>query len=142
MLDLANEALTDGNWLMFALACGWISSLVYVCNSFAQTTDEHTPNDLMGLLMKDFDQEADYVQAIGTRERFWGFGAASPKVIDRRDPPVSFATNVWREYRAHEPFDVVSLTRSPQYTPAEADPIFDAIRERFIDEDALSVRHA
>lgn len=137
MLDLANDALTDGNWLMFVLACGWISNLIYVCNSFAETTNDHTPNDLMGVLMKDFDREAEYVQVVGTRERFWEFGRTRPKVIDHRDPPVPFTTNVWREYQAWEPFDIVCLTRSPQYTPAEADPIFDAIRERFIDEDAL-----
>ena len=42
------------------------------------------------------------------------------------------------DYRAAEPFDIVCLTRSPQYTPVEADAIFDAIRERFIDEAMLS----
>jgi hypothetical protein len=31
----------------------------------------------------------------------------------------------------------VCLTRSPEYTPAEADPIFDVIVERFIAEAAL-----
>ena len=115
---------------MFALACGWISRLTYVCNSFAET-DDATPNDLMGVLMKDFDMEAGYLQVVATREDFvWAAGR--PAVVDHRDPPVPFTANVWREYQASEPFDVVCLTRSPQYTPAEADPIFDAIRERFI----------
>lgn len=138
MLDLSNDALTDGNWLMFALACGWISDLTYVCNSFAKTTNEHTPNDLMGLLLKDFDRDSGYLQVVATRDDFVMSGRARPQVVDHRDPPVPFMAKVWREFQASEPFDVVCLTRSPQYTPAEADPIFDVIRERFIAEDALS----
>jgi hypothetical protein len=64
-------------------------------------------------------------------------------------PPVSVTNpikvareiaNVWCEYQASEPFDIVCLTRSPEYTPADADPIFDAIVERFIDEAALHWR--
>jgi hypothetical protein len=39
MLDLDSYALTDGNWLMFALACGWLSNLTYVTNSCAETSD-------------------------------------------------------------------------------------------------------
>jgi hypothetical protein len=136
MLDLSIDALTDGNWLMFALACGWISDLTFVCNSFAETTNEHTPNDLMGLLLKDFDRDSGYLQVVATREDFVMSGRATPRVIDRRDSPIPFTVKTWREFHASEPFDIVCLTRSPQYTPAAADPIFDAIRERFINENA------
>jgi hypothetical protein len=135
MLDLGNRALTDGNWLMFALACGWISNLTYVTNSCSETSDGCRPNDLMSLLMQDFDMQADHLQVVGTRDMSWVGRWGHPKVIDRCDPPVPFTTNVWREYQASEPFDIVCLTRSPQYTPAEADAIFDAIAERFIDEE-------
>jgi hypothetical protein len=133
MLDLENRAVSDGNWLMFALACGWLSGLTYVTNSCAERSDGARPNDLMFLLMQGFDLQADHLQVIGTREDFIGrFG--HPRVIEHRDSAVPFATRVWREYQAPEPFDVVCLTRSPEYTPVEADPIFDSIVERFIDE--------
>lgn len=135
MLDLDSYALTDGNWLMFALACGWLSNLTYVTNSCAETSDGRRPGDLMSVLMQNFDMQADYLQVVGSQEDWigrWG----RPKTIDHRDPPVPFITNVWREYRASEPFDIVCLTRSPEYTPEEADPIFDAISDRFIDEAA------
>jgi hypothetical protein len=56
MLDLANYALGDGNWLMFALACGWVSDLTYVFNSFADTAKERGPGDLMGLLANGLRQ--------------------------------------------------------------------------------------
>jgi len=36
------------------------------------------------------------------------------------------------------PFDVVCLARSPAYTPAESDALFDEIRDLFIDEAAVS----
>jgi len=134
MLDLGNYALTDGNWLIFALACGWLSALTYVNNSCAEESDGRQPGDLMSVLMQDFDMQADHLQVVGTRDKFWQHGRIRPQAIDRCDPPVSFTTNVWREYRALKPFDVVCLTRSPEYTPAEADPIFDAIVERFIDD--------
>lgn len=137
MLELDNYALTDGNWLMFALACGWLSNLTYVTNSCAEPSDGRRPGDLMGFLMQDFDIRADHLQVVGTREESWIGRWGHPKVIDHRDPPVPFTTNVWREYQASEPFDIVCLTRSPEYTPAEADPISDAIAERFIDEAAF-----
>lgn len=90
----------------------------------------------MGLLLKDFDRDSGYLQVVATREDFVMRGRATPRVIDRRDSPVPFTVNTWREFHASKPFDIVCLTRSPQYTPAAADPIFDAIRERFINEDA------
>lgn len=125
--------MSDGNWLMFALACGWLSGLTYVTNSCVECSDGARPNDLMFLLMEGFDLHADHLQVVGTHEDFIGrFGG--PKVIEHRDPAVPFATRVRREYQASKPFDVVCLTQSPEYTPAEADPIFDVIAERFIDE--------
>jgi hypothetical protein len=47
---------------------------------------------------------------------------------------VPFKAIPWRQYTASEPFDLVCLARSPEYTPATCDELFDAIRERFIDE--------
>jgi hypothetical protein len=85
----------------------------------------------------DFDSDSAHLQVVATREDFLMSGRGTPQVIDHRDPPVPFTVNAWREFQASEPFDVVCLTRSPPYTPAEADPIFDAIRERFIAEDAF-----
>jgi hypothetical protein len=90
MLDLGNDALTDGNWLMFALACGWLSNLIYVTNSCADASDGARPGDLMHLLMQDFDVQADYLQVVGTREDWVLSGRGRPEVIEHRDPPVPF----------------------------------------------------
>lgn len=50
---LGNKELNDGNWLAFALACGWLSELTYVFNS--ENEGEGRPGDLLNFLMKDFD---------------------------------------------------------------------------------------
>lgn len=44
----------------------------------------------------------------------------------------------WDMFSTEVPYDAVYLCRSPGFTPASCDPIFDLIRERFIDEDAWS----
>ncbi len=46
MLDLGNYAVSDGNWLMFALGCGWLSGLTYVNNSCAERSNGARPSDL------------------------------------------------------------------------------------------------
>lgn len=40
----------------------------------------------------------------------------------------------WREFDAPRAFDVICLAHAHDYTPRELDPLFDEIRERFIDE--------
>jgi hypothetical protein len=40
----------------------------------------------------------------------------------------------WPDFEAEEPDDIVCLARSPEFTPAESDALFDSIREGFIHE--------
>jgi len=54
------------------------------------------------------------------------------------EPPVPFDWSLWHEYQATEPFDLICLSRSPSYTPAAADAVYDEIRSRFIDENAIA----
>jgi UPF0489 domain len=103
MLDLGSYSLTDGNWLMFALACGWLSRLTYVSNSFVETSEGRRPADLMGVLMKDFDPESDQLQVVASRENFVMRGRGHPLAIENRDRPVPFATTEWTEFRPRSP---------------------------------------
>ncbi len=41
---------------------------------------------------------------------------------------------VCNDFRATEPFDLVCIARSPAFTPASADAIYDEIRGRYIEE--------
>lgn len=54
------------------------------------------------------------------------------------EPLVPFRRLRWDMFSTEVPYDAVYLCRSPGFTPASCDPIFDLIRERFIDEDAWS----
>jgi hypothetical protein len=54
------------------------------------------------------------------------------------EPPVPFDWLLWHEYEATEPFDLICLARSPSFTPAAADALYDEIRSRFIDENAMA----
>jgi hypothetical protein len=133
--QLGSTDLGDGNWLAFAIACGWIASLTYVYNR-----KWPEPGDLLRPLMEGFDAGADQIELVGVGrselDKLIGFRAGTV-VIERRDPPVPFTAVPWPDFQAPEPFEVVCLTRSPGYTPPEADPIFDAIRAEFIDESAF-----
>lgn len=126
--------LADGNWLVFAVACRWLSDLTYV-----HVGDDEDPGDLMVPIMAGFDLDAENIElAAMTKEamRAWIESPAtkSPPALTHLEPRVPLRCVHWQRYEADAPFDFICLTRSPEYTPAEADPIYDAIRERFIEE--------
>ena len=76
------------------------------------------------------DQAADRRRAVVVR------GPAADAA--RLEPRVPFRHMGWPQFTAPAPFDLICLARSPEYTPETCDELFDAIRERFIDEDALA----
>lgn len=128
------DALDDGNFLAFAAACRWLSELTYVYNH------EGGGSDLLTYIMDGFDAKASHIrlphltradidQLLYCRDR--------PQP-ERFEPRVPFAAVAGPQFRAADQFDVICLCRSPGFTPAAADAIFDAIREQFIDETAYS----
>lgn len=126
-------ALGNGNYLTFAIACRWVADLVYVFNSGGG-------EDVLVHVMEGFDPSAANVQlaAVPRRLLVENLALIEPLEPDFREPPVPFRKMLWSEYRAPAPFDIVCLARSPGFTPAGCDAIFDEIRHRFIDETAFS----
>lgn len=131
--DAALGLVDDGNWIAFAIACRWLSDLALVRN---ELDGRDRPGDLFPYYMESFD--ADNIEMCAMEhdqlnerrsEREYTVVSVEPKV------PLRHMT--WEEFEADEPFDVICLARSPDYTPVELDPLFDEIRERFIDEDAF-----
>ncbi|MBS1878619.1 MAG: UPF0489 family protein [Actinobacteria bacterium] len=127
--------LDDGSFLAFAIACRWISDLVYVFN-------DGGGSDVFSFFREGFDPAADRIQlpamnraemekVAGLRGGEFGKGNA-----ERLEPSVPFAEVPWHSFQAPAPFDFISLTRSPAFTPPEADVLFDEIRRRWIDESA------
>lgn len=126
------KALNDGNYLAFAIGCRWLAGLDYVYNR-----DGYNPGDLMWCLMEGFSADAEYIQLAALTKRqihdeLLSLGSRRPTPA-RLEPRVAFRHMGWPQFAASEPFDFVCLARSPEYTPATCDALFDAISERFID---------
>lgn len=122
--------LDDGNWLCFAIACGWVSDLTYV-----YTADVERPIDLMPCIMKGFDADSGAIQLAGIPpEELAALFSSREPAVAFLEPEVPFAWVHCSDYQAAHAFDVICLTRSPGFTPPEADALFEEIRERFIDE--------
>ena len=120
--------LGDGNYLAFAVACRWISSMEYVCHPGS--------TDLLYHHMKDFDCRGDALQLKAVTHDALNAAMFSDErpTVTRLEPEVPFSMIEWPSYKAAEPFDFVCLCRSPGFTPATADPLFDLIRHTFIRE--------
>jgi UPF0489 domain len=131
------EAMTDGSYLAFAVAARWIADLTYVyCPGGG--------SDIHPYLLENGDQlrggtiQLPYL----TREQLrWLNERPFARVPNLpveclEEPGVPLTISKASEFCAPEPFDFIFLARSPAFTPSEADPIFNAIKERFIDEQA------
>jgi hypothetical protein len=132
------DGLSDGNWIAFALACQWLSELLYVLN-----TDEGPPCDLMSPYMEGFGTDAAYIQLAAIKPKDMTTWQARllqddpPPPVHHFEPKVPFRWVPWPQFEAAETFDVICLARSPGFTPVESDVLFDEIRDRFIDEAAF-----
>ena len=126
------DALGDGNFLAFAVACRWVADITYVYG-------EGGGSDVMPYLMEDYDPRASHIcipaLTLADKEALMSWN--KPKV-ERREPRVPFQMTRWETWRTEGEFDAVSLCRSPAFTPPAADSVFDAIRGQFIDEVAWS----
>jgi hypothetical protein len=122
------------NHLAFAIAGRWIADLTYVHG-------EGGGGDELTLVMENFGLAASHVQLpILTKQRIESYLHRQGKPIpERLEPAVPYRSTRWEKFLAKDPFDFVCLTRSPSYAPVTADPLFDLIRETFIDEIDLSM---
>lgn len=137
-----DEGLGDGNYLAFAIANRWIDNVTYVIGGrYVDFMDyPWLPGDLLPPLFENFDLSSRTIrlptlERRDLREHMAVTDRLSPLALE---PPVPFDWLLWHEYEATEPFDLICLARSPSYTPAPADAVYDEIRRRFIDENAMA----
>ena len=125
-------ALEDGNYLAFAIGCRWLSDLTYVYN-------DGGGDDIPTFVMENFDPAAGRIQlaAVTRRQLQQIISPGESHSPERLEPAIAFRARPWYEFHADAPFDIVCLARSPSFTPAAADDVFDAIRKHFIDEMAF-----
>lgn len=123
--------LEDGNYLAFATACRWLSDLAYIHNGSSGG------DDVLLYYRQGFDPAAQNLQLVGIRsQQELRENLLTPQnlTIAHREPAIPFQSLQWEQFHAEQPFDFICLARSPPFTPAESDPIFDAIRQQFIEE--------
>jgi hypothetical protein len=92
------------------------------------------PGDVMPYVIADFDAEAAHIELPGLTPRELAKLPWETPQVEHREPKVPFNAIPWPRFESPAPPEFISLTRSPAYTPAESDALYDAIRERFIDE--------
>ena len=125
---VGHDAFTDGNWLSFAVACRWISDLMYVYN-----TGDERPDDLMVCVMEGFDTRAANIQLAGlTQEQLRNALHDRDWEAVHLEPKVPVRGSSLGAIRVSRPPDFISLARSPEFTPAESDALYDLIRECFV----------
>lgn len=129
---VGDSGLNDGSWLTFAVASRWINNLTYVYNG-----EGPRASDIHPYVMEGFVTHGAHIElaAMDRAELDKVMHMSStPPVVHHLEPKVPFRSVPWRTFQAAGEFDVVCLARSPSFTPAESDILFDEIRERFIDE--------
>ena len=115
--------MTEGNYLLFALACRWVRSITYVLHPEA-TTDCGALTDVLSILFRGralesgfielpcFDPNDDYGDVID--------GRVEPLAVE---PPVGFRAVTRDEFNAPGRFDFAYLSRSPAFTSPAADSL-------------------
>jgi hypothetical protein len=136
-----DDALSDGNYLNFAIANRWISKLLYVIGGCPDDTEDAAtyawqPEDLLPYIFQNFDLWTRTIRLPTLDRRNLSDNLLSTDRLKPLafEPEVPFDWMTIYDFTAESPFDMVCLARSPSFTPAESDAIYDAIRERFIDE--------
>jgi len=118
--------LNEGNYLLFAIACGWVRSLTYVMHP------ERTEPDVTSLYLRDLGDgdlsiqirrwpeevmEVPLSNAYLTADPIDSLGCVPLELLDCED------------FRATRPFDFVFLAESPSFTPLTSDALIPVIDE-------------
>lgn len=134
--EMGDSGMDDGNWVSFAIACRWVGELTYVYNRA-----QPEPEDIFAYVMEGFDPRAPNVQLAAIDKRHIDELSMAlddkTQLVQRLEPKVPFRAVSFLDFDADDAFDVICLTRSAAFTPAESDVLFEQIRDLFIDETAL-----
>lgn len=119
--------VTEGNFLAFAVAYRWLSDISYVF-------PDGGGDDIPWPLMQDFDSSAANIELKAVDDVNDLFRDPGAVEILSTEPAVPLRRMPFRNFCADEPYNHIYLCRSPGYTPVESDALFDAVRERYVDE--------
>ena len=117
------EKLGPGNYLVYAIACRWISKLTYV------THPRWTGRDLQCYHFKDFDTASGSIQLKSYHPETDYLMDPMKIEPEGYEPEVPFETVNCCDYQNSLPFSLVVVSRSPNYTPESADRLIPIIEE-------------
>jgi hypothetical protein len=113
---LKRKHVHSGNYLTFAIACGWVGSLVWIP---LRKHLKHVPK-------WDGDARSVLIQLKK------GKGERSPirdlPMVERKRG-VPFKVLPWHKFRTSETFDYIALSKSPNFTPTESDRLIPIVEE-------------
>ncbi len=118
------QRLTPGNFLLFALACRWIDQLTYVYNPGRRDID------VPAYCMQRHDFASGYLQLphYPPHTPLADIVGLSATPI-AWEPAVAFELVSGADLLVTQPFTLLYLTQSPDYTPPEADRLIAVIQE-------------
>jgi len=122
---LQRAQVEPSNFLAFAIACRWITNLVWV----------HHPGKAGNLIVyhsKDFDTKSGIIQLKKLERNY--FDDDSKTLLEMKsaiisiEPEVVFKEEPWEDFKATVPFDYMVLSKSPGYTPLQSDKLIPLIK--------------
>ena len=126
----ASEALlNEGNYLLLALACGWVGELTYVYHPEVALIDG-VPDDVRTVLFRDRNRRSGRIElpCIALEDEYAEAleGRAAPV---SRDAPVVFDALPAPAWRAPGRFDFAYLAISPRYTSVATEKLLSVFSE-------------
>jgi len=113
-VGLAAGQVTSADWLAWAVACGWLRSIVHV----RRDADPTRARDYPPCWFHKRDHASGIMEMVVlTREEFL---CAEPKPT-HTEPQVAFSTCDLDTYRASSRFDFVAVCHSPAFVPRSGD---------------------
>lgn len=120
------SGLGSGNYLAFAIANGWVSSLTYVSH-------EDEPDDLNRMFFKDWNAASGFVEIKQVVKGDFYEASISMRDEKIRYKPVvtiPFRRVSLSQYSTNLAFDYAFVAKSPAYTPVELDFVNTLIEKR------------
>lgn len=124
----AAERVTDGSYLAYACAAGWVADLTYVHNT-------EKCKDINHYHMKNWDPEEEALQLKAIKQAQLSGVIWTPpeeRPVEHLGPEIPFQRMYWRDFQANGLFDAMVICRSPNFTPPAADQIYDMICDEYV----------
>jgi hypothetical protein len=124
------DGLQEGNYVSFAVACGWISKINYVQHPQTRKENDRGHPDIADRLFRNSDPNCGIIQLRAFRpgsndgfNRYWE--TATPVSFE---PELPIAYHERDTFKGTDEFSFLFAAQSPDYTPATVDPILEVLR--------------